>query len=487
VSPDLLAAAGLALFPLIAGMMILTGMPAYMALIGAAGIGAITSVSAGNGAILGALPNRIVSLLEGDLLQALPLFVTMGALINRLPLANILFRAGQRLIGGGRAQSQAAGPSALILGALFAPMNGSVGASVAMLSRGVRPMLAGQGVPVTRRTALIAAASTIGVVVPPSLVLIFLGDAMMGAHTVALNATRRVDQVINSQDVFRAVLVPAGFILVLWMAIAWFGGRHSTANGPSVPSLSPMEWLVAGSTVVFIVVLLGGVAMGAFYAVEAAAMGCVSLLAAGFASGKLSKALLSEALGEALALSGALFALLLAATTFTLVVRVMGTDRLLTDMIAALPGGETLAVMTVLAVIMVCAFVLDAFEIVFVIIPIVMPGLLMRANDTAWVAALVLLTLQVSFLLPPFGYAVMMARGSEPEASRTGALVRALSPFLAAQALVILGVLVFPAITHVLDPPRALNAPTVLSDEEVRRKFDDLMPTLPAPSVPELR
>ena len=476
MSAEVLAFAGLALFPLIAVTMILSGLPAYMTLIGASGLGALAAVSAGNGALLGALPNRLINLLEGDLLQALPLFVTMGAMINRLPLADILFRAGQHLIGGGQATPASAGAAALSLGALLAPMNGSVGASVAMLSRGVRPMLARERIPVARRTALIAVASTIGVVVPPSLVLIFLGDAMMGAHTIALNATRRAGQIINTQDVFRAVLAPAGIILGLWLAIAWFGGRRKADGVTTAPALSATEWAIAAATVGFIVILLGGVAVGAFYAVEAAAMGCVILMAAGFASRRLSMALLSAALREALALSGALFALLTAATTFTLVMRVMGTDRLLTDVIAALPGGETAAVATVLGLIMLAALVLDAFEIVFVIIPIVMPGLLMRAGDAAWVASLTLLALQASFLLPPFGYAVMMARGAEPESSAMGDLARALAPFLAAQALVIGIVLAMPAVTHALDPPRAANPAPALSDDEVRRRFDQLMP-----------
>ena len=476
MSAEVLAFAGLALFPLIAVTMILSGLPAYMTLIGASGLGALAAVSAGNGALLGALPNRLINLLEGDLLQALPLFVTMGAMINRLPLADILFRAGQHLIGGGQATPASAGAAALSLGALLAPMNGSVGASVAMLSRGVRPMLARERIPVARRTALIAVASTIGVVVPPSLVLIFLGDAMMGAHTIALNATRRAGQIINTQDVFRAVLAPAGIILCLWLAIAWFGGRRKADGVTTTPALSATEWAIAAATVGFIVILLGGVAVGAFYAVEAAAMGCVILMAAGFASRRLSMALLSAALREALALSGALFALLTAATTFTLVMRVMGTDRLLTDVIAALPGGETAAVATVLGLIMLAALVLDAFEIVFVIIPIVMPGLLMRAGDAAWVASLTLLALQASFLLPPFGYAVMMARGAEPESSAMGDLARALAPFLAAQALVIGIVLAMPAVTHALDPPRAANPAPALSDDEVRRRFDQLMP-----------
>ena len=104
--------------------------------------------------------------------------------------------------------------SGMLLGALLGPMNGSVGASVLGLSRVVAPKLAAEGVPPAKREALIAVASTLGVLVPPSLVLILLSDAMLNAHTFAVTQTGRDDRVINTQDVFHAALVPAGIFLV---------------------------------------------------------------------------------------------------------------------------------------------------------------------------------------------------------------------------------------------------------------------------------
>ena len=161
-----------------------------------------------------------------------------------------------------------------------------------------------------------------------------------------------------------------------------------------------------------LLVLLGGVATGYFYAVEAAAVGAFTLLTAGLIGRQLSGAVLRELLHDAIAITGALFSLLIAATTFTLVLRLLGTDRLVGGLVAAIPGGDVLATAVILAVIGLCAFVLDAFEIIFVIMPIVIPPLLVRVADARWVAVLVLLTLQSSFLLPPFGYALMMVRGA---------------------------------------------------------------------------
>ena len=115
-----------------------------------------------------------------------------------------------------------------------------------------------------------------------------------------------------------------------------------------------------------------------------------------------------------------------------------------------MPGGGGASVVAVLLLIGICAFVLDAFEIIFVIVPLVMPPLLTRVPDAVWVAVLTLLALQASFLIPPFGYAVMMARTNMVQAVRAGALTRCLLPFLGIQILVLGLTVLFPAITHLL-------------------------------------
>ena len=173
--------AGLWMLLAVAIVLLATGLPAYAVLMGVAALFAVIGVAAGavDFGLLTALPSRIVGLLETDLLQALPLYVFMGALLNRLPLADRLFRCGIAL--GGRSGGAPA-LATLGLGALLAPMNGSVGASVAMLSRSIAPKLERQGMPAPESTALVCVASTLGVVIPPSLVLILLGDAMMRAQ-----------------------------------------------------------------------------------------------------------------------------------------------------------------------------------------------------------------------------------------------------------------------------------------------------------------
>jgi TRAP-type mannitol/chloroaromatic compound transport system permease large subunit len=181
-----------------------------------------------------------------------------------------------------------------------------------------------------------------------------------------------------------------------------------------------------------------------------------------------------------MATTGALFALLIAATTFTLVLRLFGTDKLVADWVAALPGNDLAVAAVVLGVIGLSAFVLDAFEIIFVIVPIVIPPLLIRVADARWISVLVLLTLQTSFLLPPFGYALMMVRGTLRYAGSMGALVRALIPFLIAQWIVLAVVLLVPQLTHIgqSEADRTRAAPAV-SNEEINKRLEDMLTPIP--------
>src|SRR5216684_3488288 len=271
-----MAGAGLWMLALVAVVMIATGLPAFVALIGVAVLFAIIGIATGAlpYALFTALPPRVLGLLENDLLQALPLYVLMGALLNRLPLADILFRAGNALF----ARTPAAPLlSALGLGALLAPMNGSVGAGVATLSRVVHPRLLARGVAAEQSLAIVC---------------------------------------------------------VAW---AWWTGRRAPPAGAE--RVGARGWLAAGATFVLILGLLSAVTAGYLYAVEAAAAGAVALFAFGLATRALTPPVLALVLRNTMAVTGALFALFIAATTFTLVFRAFGSDRLLAALVQAIPGG----------------------------------------------------------------------------------------------------------------------------------------------------
>ena len=414
-------------------------------------------------ALLGALPDRIVGLLEHDLLQALPLYAFIGALLNRLPLAAELHRAGERLFARSAAASSL---SALGVGALLAPMNGSVGASLSMLSRRIAPALAARGTAPAETAATLCVASTLGVVVPPSLVLLLLGDAMLRAHTEALNASHAATRIVNTQDIVRAGIVPGAMVLVAALAIAAWRGRGRAPAAPAPVQRGAVLEAIAVAAV--IAGLLGAVAIGRLYAVEAAATGALALLAWALLSRQLDAASWRAVIGDAMALTGLLMALLVGATTFSLVVRAFATDALVADALAALAPRPALMLGAVFLALVACSFVLDAFEMIFLVIPIVMPPVLVAVPDAAWVAVVTLLVLQAGFLIPPLGYAVVMARRVLPDPPALPALARALAPHLAAQVLVLAILVAWPACVHWGDAAAPPSAPS-LSEDEVER------------------
>jgi len=419
--------------------------------------------------VLAAMPQRLVGLLDNDLLQALPLYVFVGILLQRLAVANSMYWGLVRLLkplGAGHALA------ALGLGALIAPMNGSVASSSALLSRLVAPRL-GTMEP-ARATALISVAATTGVVIPPSLVLILLGDAMMRAHTEASNLSGAVlgqQRIINTQDVFNAALLPGLTILLLWGLVVRWQNRH---EHPEHTRLSPMQTGVALVAGFSIVGLLAGVFTGKLFAVEAAATGCMLMVVGTLVLRALDWALWKEVLAHTLALSGALMALLIGATVFSLVFRLFGTDLWLTSVMSSLSSiWPPLAIAgAVLLVLALCAWVLDAFEMIFVVIPIIAPPLIDMMGDAQQVAVLLLLVLQLSFLIPPMGYAVMIARARLAHPISTRQLLVALRPFVMVQLAVVSLVFAAPRLVHLLDMTEVVEERD--SDADIARQMQEM-------------
>jgi len=446
---------GLLLLALALVLMMGTGWPTYVVLLGVCSIGALVGLATGaiEPHMLAGLPDRVLGLLNHDLLQALAIYGLVGALLIRLDLASDVYSGLRHALS--RAVPRAAAPlSGLLLGALLAPINGSVGASLMTLNRSTARGWAADGMPPARRTALVAVASTLGVLIPPSLVLLLLGDAMLRAHTEGLDLARTLAlplaseriRVINTQDVVQAVLPPAALLVAGWLVLCGVASLRDPLPPPSAPPPRRARialWAVPAALCALLVL----VASGRVRAVEGAASAGVALLAWGFGSRQLTRARLAEVLSDAMSITGVLFALLIAATTFSLLLRLLGTDHLVADWMGAFDSARS-AVLAVLGVLLLCAFVLDAFELTFLVVPIVMPALLSRVGDAAWVATLVLLVLQLGFLLPPFGYSIVLARGQAAEHPTWRALVRALAPYLLSLLAVIGVVVAWPAPTH---------------------------------------
>lgn len=468
--------AGVWMLLALALMIVATGLPVWALLIGVASAACAVGLAAGvfDSGILSAVGPRIVNLLEHDLLQAMPLYVFIGVLLQRLAVADALFASALRLF---RPMGGEAPLAALAVGTLIAPMNGSVASSSALLSRLVAPRLA--KLDPARAVTLISVAATIGVVVPPSLVLILLGDAMLRAHTEASNLPGWVlggQRIVNTQDVFHAALMPAAAVLALWSVIAWWQQRRLKGDAP-LPPLGAGQATAALLTALTILLLLAGVFTGRLFAVEAAATGGCLLAAITLVRRSLDLEQWREVLHDTLALSGALFALLVGATTFSLVFRVFGSDRWLADQVLASPWPPMATAAGVLLLVALCAWVLDAFEMIFVVIPIVAPLLIVELGDAQQAAVLLLMVLQLSFLLPPMGYAVLMARSRSglPRVA-TSALLQALAPFVAAQLAIAVLVFAWPGFAHLLDEAAVAQAPGTAppTEDEIIRQMKEM-------------
>ncbi len=449
----MLDSGGLWMLLALGALIVFTGLPVWALLIGVSSVFAVFGLMAGRFElnILSALPGRLIGLLENDLLQALPLYVFVGVLLQRLAVADAMFSLLARL-----ARRTGAGDSlaALGVGTLIAPMNGSVASSSALLARLVALRLGKLNA--AAATALISVAATIGVVVPPSLVLILLGDAMLRAHTEASNLPGFVlgsQRIINTQDVFRAALLPASCVLVLWALVAWWQGQKFKTNRDLAP-LRPAQAAIALIASAVILLLLGAVFTGRLFAVEAAASAGMLLVCATLTSRSLSRVQWRAVLGDTLSLSGALFALLVGASTFSLIFRLLGSDRWVAEAVLHSSLSAQWTAVLVLLLVAACAWVLDAFEMIFVIIPIVAPPLIVELGDAQQAAVLLLLVLQLSFLIPPMGYAVLMARArSGLRDSGTRTILKALAPFIFVQCALTVLVFALPRMVHQLDAP----------------------------------
>jgi TRAP-type mannitol/chloroaromatic compound transport system permease large subunit len=218
--------------------------------------------------------------------------------------------------------------------------------------------------------------------------------------------------------------------------------------------------------------LLAGVFTGKLLAVEAAATGGLALLAGAAFTGALRQTQWQNMLDDTLVLTGALMALLVGATVFSLVFRLLGTDRWLTDLLLTSPWPSWATAAAVLLGVGLCACVLDAFEMILVMIPTIAPPLIVMLGDAQQTAVLLLLVLQLSFLMPPMGYAVMMAQAHQIHPIAKPALMRALTPFVLVQLALMLCVLCAPGLVHWMDAPIS-SGPTE-SDQDIEQRMRDM-------------
>ncbi|HKJ10476.1 MAG TPA: TRAP transporter large permease subunit [Gammaproteobacteria bacterium] len=413
-------------------------------------------------AFLEALPNRLYGIMGNTTLIAVPLFVFMGVTLERSKVAEQLLDTMALLFGPLRG---GLGFSVMLVGMLLAASTGIVGATVVTMGLLSLPTMLRRGYDPRLSCGAICASGTLGQIIPPSIVLVLLGDVLSSAYQQAqLNMGIFSPRTVSVGDLFVGAIVPGLILVGLYLTYLSFVAWLRPQAMPAIPAAERAELRGAALArrvvtalippLVLIVAVLGSIIGGLATPTEAASVGAVGALALAVVQGQINLATLREIMRSTTQVSSMVFLILIGASVFSLVFRGFGGDDLVRDLLTGLPGGEVGAMLAVMAVMFVLGFVLDFIEITFVVVPIVGPVLLTMGLDPVWLGIMMAINLQTSFLTPPFGFALFYLRGVAPAEVSTAQIYRGVGPFIVIQ-LAMLGMLaLWPGLASWL--PRAI-------------------------------
>ncbi|MDR7024019.1 MAG: TRAP transporter large permease [Pseudomonadales bacterium] len=413
-----------------------------------AGIGIVTGTF--DAGYLGALPNRLFGIMNNQTMLAVPLFVFMGVMLEKSRVAEDLLESMSRLFGtlrGGLAIS------VCVVGALLAASTGIVGATVVTMGLLALPTMLRRGYDPAIATGTLAATGTLGQIIPPSIVLVLLGDVMSSAYQQAqLKMGIFSPKTVSVGDLFVGALVPGLMLVGLYIVYIIVVAIFQPKKLPALPQeeLGPIEWGKLINALVppllLIGAVLGSILAGYATPTEAAALGAVGAMLLAFYKGKLNFGQLREVTYGTTEISAMVFLILIGASLFSLVFRGFGGEAMIEDVFAQLPGGVLGAFFLVMVVIFLLGFILDFIEITFVVVPIVGPVLLAMGLDPVWLGVMIALNLQTSFLTPPFGFALFYLRGVTPLSVPTSTIYKGVLPFILLQILMLVIAYIFPGL-----------------------------------------
>ena len=430
--------------------VLLAGFPVAFTLGGTALIFAGVGVLIGGfpEALLFGLPNRVFGIMGNETLIAVPLFVFMGVTLERARIAEELLDTLSSLFGALRG---GLGVSVTIVGMLLAASTGIVGATVVTMGLLSLPTMLRRGYDPEIATGTICASGTLGQIIPPSIILVMLGDVMQSAYQQAqLDAGIFSPKTVSVGDLFAGALVPGLMLVGLYVAyilvVALFRPQrmppHQREDDEQVSLSSVLHALFPPLLLIFAV--LGSILGGLATPTEAAGVGALGALLLAISRRHLDLARLQGIMRSTLRISSMVFMILLGASLFSLVFRGYGGDDGVRAVLEALPGGVIGAVVVVMLVMFLLGFVLDFIEITFVVVPIVGPVLLAMGLDPIWLGIMIAINLQTSFLTPPFGFALFYLRGVAPPNVTTMQIYRGVIPFVAIQLVALLLLALFP-------------------------------------------
>ena len=433
--------------------MVLIGFPVAFTLAGTALIFALI------GNILGVfdfrlftgLSSRYYGVMTNEVLVAVPLFVFMGVMLERSRLAEALLETMGQLFGPLRG---GLGISVVLVGALLAASTGIVGATVVTMGILSLPTMLRAGYDPKLASGLICASGTLGQIIPPSIILIFMGDILQGANQAAeLAKGNFAPDSVSVGDLFAGAFIPGLVLVAIYIGWIVFKAVVDPKSCPALKMNDDDRQQLGRRVVVtllpplgLIIAVLGSILTGLATATESASVGAVGAIILAAANRQLTLVVLRQVMQTTLKISSMVFIILIGASVFSLVFRGLGGESLVEAALAALPGGRFSAVLAVMALIFVLGFFLDAFEIIFIILPITAPILFAMDVSPVWLGVMIGVNLQTSFLTPPFGFALFYLRGVAPKEVTTGHIYRGIVPFVVLQLLGIAVLWTFPQI-----------------------------------------
>ncbi len=416
-------------------VMLLFGFPVAFTF---AGIGILFVVLFAEPNQLAQIPFRIYSNMgdagEGVVLMAIPLFIFMGLILQRTKLAEQLLESMGRLFGSVRGGLAV---STVIVGALLAASTGVVGASVVAMGLISLPVMMRYGYSKELATGTICAAGTLGQLIPPSIVLIILGDVLS----------------VPVGDLFRAAIIPGLVLIGCYIAYIVIYCLIKPDAAPPVPleddsvnrSQIIIEALIAVvPPLLLILVVLGSIFTGFATPTESSALGCIGAVLLAIAYRKFALPMFWESAIETVKITAMVFAVLLGASVFSMGFSYTGGEEEVEHLLKSIPGEKWGFMIFMMILIMVLGFFLDYIEISYIVLPLVYVVVEELGINMVWFAILVAMNLQTSFLTPPFGFALFYLKGVAPPDVKTANIYKGVIPFIIIQFTLVLAILFFP-------------------------------------------
>jgi tripartite ATP-independent transporter DctM subunit len=415
-------------------------------------------------AYLGNLPLRVFGILSNDLLLAIPFFTLMGAILERCGLAEDLLEGTGQLFGkipGGLAYA------VILVGAVLGAITGTVAASVIAMGMISLPIMIRYGYDMRIATGVIAASGTITQLIPPSLVLIVLGDQL--GKSVG--------------DMYAGAIGPSILQILLFIGFIAVVAIVAPHKMPPLPpeALMPRGWplyrrvlkgMVPSIGLIFLV--LGTIFMGLATPTEAGAMGAVGAVLLAVMNGTFTWKLLREAMGNTMRITSMVIFILIGATVFSLVFQGVDGSHWVEHLLSHLPGGQTGFLIFVNVFIFFLAFFLDFFEIAFIVVPLLAPVAAKLDIDLVWFGVLLCINLQTSFMHPPFGFALFYLRSIAPKSVLTKDIYLGAIPWLGLQLILVAIVILWPeSVTFFLDRGTGVDPASVTIEVPPPPPVDD--------------